>query len=96
MLEAKRRTFGTIDARRDPARRSRFAERAAATASEDAFHVAVGIGAGLLVIAGIGGGIGLRTQRRSVVAAGECAGGQLCGAPRALDADRQPVGGAVA
>ena len=86
--EAKRRTFGTINAASVPAADRALAKHAAATASEDAFHLAVGIGAGLLVIAGIGGGLGLRTQRRTVIAAGGCAGGQLSGAPLAvLDAD---------
>jgi hypothetical protein len=78
---AKRRTFGTIDAAALPPADRAFARRAAASASEDAFHVAVGIAGGLLVIAGIGG-LGLRTQRRCQVAAGECAGGLLSGAPR--------------
>jgi EmrB/QacA subfamily drug resistance transporter len=80
---AKRRTFGTIDAGAVPVAERAFAKHAAASASEDAFHLAVGIGGGLLVIAGIGGGLGLRTQRRTVIAAGDCAGGQLSGAPRA-------------
>ncbi|HWE13809.1 MAG TPA: MFS transporter [Solirubrobacteraceae bacterium] len=78
---AKRRTFGTINAAALPPADRAFARRAAASASEDAFHVAVGIAGGLLVIAGIGG-LGLRTQRRCQVAAGECAGGLLSGAPR--------------
>ena len=82
--QAKRRTFGTIEARAVPAADRAFAQRTAAGASEDAFHLAVGIAAGLLVIAGIGGGLGLRTQRRTVVAAGGCAGGQLSGAPLAV------------
>jgi EmrB/QacA subfamily drug resistance transporter len=79
--EAKRRTFGTIDAAALPPADRAFAQRATATASEDAFHLAVGIAGGLLVIAGIGG-LGLRPQRRSTVAAGDCAGGQLSGQPR--------------
>jgi EmrB/QacA subfamily drug resistance transporter len=82
--QAKRRTFGTIQASAIPPADRAFAQRAAAGASEDAFHLAVGIAAGLLVIAGIGGGLGLRTQRRTVVAAGGCAGGQLSGAPLAV------------
>jgi EmrB/QacA subfamily drug resistance transporter len=78
---AKRRTFGTIRATAVPPGQRAFAGRAAATASRDAFHLAVEIGGGLLLIAG-GGGLALRSERRTVVAAGDCAGGQLAGAPR--------------
>jgi EmrB/QacA subfamily drug resistance transporter len=83
VLAAKRRTFGTIRASAVPAADRAVARQAAARASEDAFHVAVGIGAGLLVIAGIGG-LGLRARHETPVAAGDCAGGQLTGAPRML------------
>jgi EmrB/QacA subfamily drug resistance transporter len=95
VVAAKRRTFGTIDARAVPPADRSFARQAAAGASEDAFHLAMGIGSGLLVLAGLGG-LALRTQRRSVVDAGECAGGTLSGAPRVLAAEsrsrREPVG----
>jgi EmrB/QacA subfamily drug resistance transporter len=94
--QAKRRTFGTIEARAVPAADRAFAQRTAAGASEDAFHLAVGIAAGLLVIAGIGGGLGLRTQRRTVVAAGGCAGGQLSGAPLAVGKSELAPAAAVA
>jgi hypothetical protein len=91
---AKRRTFGTIDARALAPGDRTFARSAAASASEDAFHLAMGIGAGLLVVAGLGG-LALRTQRRSPVRSGDCAGGILAGAPRALAAtatiDRRPA-----
>jgi EmrB/QacA subfamily drug resistance transporter len=80
---AKRRTFGTVDVAALPPGDRAFARRAAAGASEDAFHLAVGIAGGLLLVAGLGG-LGLRPQRRSVVAAGDCAGGQLAGQPRLL------------
>jgi predicted MFS family arabinose efflux permease len=83
VVAAQRRTFGTIDARALPPRDRAFARRAAAGASEDAFHLAMGIGSGLLVVAAIGGGVGLRTQRRTEVAAAECGGGQFTGAPAA-------------
>ena len=61
------------------------AERATVTAAvEDAgvatFHLAAMIGAGMLVCAGVLGGVLLRNPRRPT-AAGRCAGGQLVGAP---------------
>jgi hypothetical protein len=94
--EAKRRTFGTIDASTIPVGDRAFAAHASATASRDAFHLAVGIGGGLLLIAGVGG-LGLRTQRRVAVAAGDCAGGQLAGAPLAvLESEPLPVGAGAA
>jgi EmrB/QacA subfamily drug resistance transporter len=86
---AKRRTFGTIDARALPTADRTFARAAAAGASEDAFHVAVGIGGALLVVAGLGG-LAIRSQRQTNVAAHDCAGGQLSGQPLAvadLDSD---------
>jgi EmrB/QacA subfamily drug resistance transporter len=80
---AKRRTFGVIAPAAIPPGERAFAAHAAATASRDAFHVAVGIGAGLLVLTGLGG-IALEGRRRSPVTAGDCAGGSLSGAPRAV------------
>jgi EmrB/QacA subfamily drug resistance transporter len=92
IAEAKRRTFGSVDARALPPADRAFARQAAASASEDAFHLGVGIGAGLLVVAGAGG-LALRTQRRSPVRSGDCAGGTLAGAPRVLAAGAaRPVG----
>jgi EmrB/QacA subfamily drug resistance transporter len=88
VVAAKRRTFGTIDARALPASDRAFARHAAAGASEDAFHLAMGIGSALLLVAGVGG-LALRTQRRTPVPAGGCAGGTLAGAPKALAADPQ-------
>ena len=87
---AKRRTFGVIAPSAVPASERAFAARAAAGASRDAFHVAVEIGAGLLILAGLGG-LALEGRRRTVVAAGDCAGGALSGAPRAAS-ECEPVG----
>lgn len=94
--EAKRRTFGVIQPSAIPGSERAFAATAAATSSRDAFHLAVDIGGGLLVLAGLGG-LALRTERRTDVAARGCAGGQLAGAPRAAaDCDPLPAGaGAV-
>jgi hypothetical protein len=80
---AKRRTFGTITPSAVPAGERAFARTAAATASEDAFHLAMGIASACLVIAGIGG-LALRTKRRSDVHAEACPAGQITGAPEAL------------
>ena len=56
----------------------------------------MGIGAGLLVLAGLGG-LALRTERRSPVHALGCAGGQLAGAPEAAaDCDPEVVAAGVA
>jgi EmrB/QacA subfamily drug resistance transporter len=83
VAQAQRKTFGTINPSTIPPADRAFAEQAAATASESAFHLAMGIGSGLLVIAGIGG-LALRTKRRSAIQSGECGGGQLAGQPRAV------------
>jgi hypothetical protein len=80
---AKRQTFGTIQASALPPSDRAFADQAAASASESAFHLAMGIGSVLLVIAGIGG-LALRTQRRSDVPCAECTAGQFAGQPRAV------------
>jgi EmrB/QacA subfamily drug resistance transporter len=83
VVQAQRRTFGTINRAAIPPADRAFAERAAASASESAFHLAMGIGSVLLVIAGIGG-LALRTQRRTPVQSADCGGGQLTGQPRAI------------
>ena len=96
VVQAQRRTFGTIEPRALPPSDRAFAQRASASASEDAFHLAMGIGSGLLVVAGIGG-LALRTKRRSPVRSADCGGGQLAGQPRAVlegraGRERAPVG----
>ncbi len=94
--EAKRRTFGVIKASAIPPSQRTFAADVAANASEDAFHLAAGIGGGLLLIAGIGG-FALRTERRTDVEAQDCSGGQLAGAPRAAaDCEQATVGAGAA
>ena len=89
VTEAKRRTFGVIKPGAVPPSQRAFAAHVAASSSEDAFHLAVEIGAGLLLVAGFGG-FALRTERQTDVEAQGCAGGQLAGAPRAA-ADCEPV-----
>jgi EmrB/QacA subfamily drug resistance transporter len=85
---AKRKTFGRIDPRAVPAAQRTFADSVTATSSRDAFHLAVEIGGGLLLMAGVSG-LGIESRRRSRVAASECPGGNLAGAPRAA-ADCEP------
>jgi hypothetical protein len=81
--QAKRRAFGRIDPRALPPGMRLPAERASAEASESAFHLSCGIGAGMLTIAGAAG-FAVRNPRRPEVRACDCPGGQLAGAPRAL------------
>lgn len=89
---ARHHTFGTVDARAIPLPQRALVARAAATASRDAFHLAVEIGGGLLLIAGIGG-LALAPRRRRTVTAGDCAGGQLAGSPRgAVDCGPEVIG----
>ena len=80
--QARRHTFAAVDVRAIPGAQRAFVARAAAASSRDAFHVAVGIGGGLLLLAGAGG-LALQTRTGRKVTAGDCAGGQLAGAPRA-------------
>ena len=80
---AKRQTFGTIDAKALPPSDRAFAKQAAASASESAFHLAMGIGWVLLVIAGIGG-LAIKTKRRTDVHCADCRAGQFAGQPKAV------------
>jgi MFS family permease len=83
VVQAQRRTFGTIERSALPPSERAFAEHAAASASESAFHLAMGIGAALLVIAGIGG-LALESKRRHPVPCSECTAGQFAGQPKAV------------
>jgi EmrB/QacA subfamily drug resistance transporter len=89
VTEAKRRTFGVIAPSAIPVSERAFAATTARSASRDAFHVAVEIGAGLLLLAGLGG-LALEGRPRSKVSAADCPGGTLSGAPRAA-ADCDPL-----
>lgn len=93
---AKQHTFGAIAPSALPPDDRSFAADASRAASRDAFHLAMGIGAGLLFVAGLGG-LALRTERRSPVQAEGCLGGQLAGAPEAAaDCDPAVVAAGVA
>ncbi len=84
---ASRHTFAPVDSAALPPGDRALVRGASQSASEDAFHLAMGIASGLLVVAAAAG-LGLRTQRRSAVEAAECPAGQLCGAPLALAEER--------
>jgi EmrB/QacA subfamily drug resistance transporter len=86
LRDAARHTFGKIDAAAVPSAERTFVRHATATAGNHAFHVAMGIASGLLALAGLGG-LALRGKPRTVVAAGDCAGGQLAGQPRLVVAE---------
>jgi EmrB/QacA subfamily drug resistance transporter len=92
--EAARHTFGTIDDAAVPSAKRAVVRHATATAGEDAFHVAMGIATGMLVLAGLGG-LALHGQRRTTVAAGDCAGGQLAGQPLSVALELPKAEGAV-
>jgi MFS family permease len=86
LRDAARHTFGKIDAAAVPSSERTFVRHATATAGNHAFHVAMGIASGLLALAGLSG-LALRGKPRTVVAAGDCAGGQLAGQPQLVVAD---------
>jgi len=88
MREAARHTFGTLATAAVPSSQRAFVHQATAHAGEAAFHVAMGVASGMLVLAGLGG-LAIRGKARTVVAAGDCAGGQLAGQPLSV-ADRMP------
>ncbi|HYZ80439.1 MAG TPA: MFS transporter [Solirubrobacteraceae bacterium] len=83
---AAQHTFGTIDTAAVPPTDRELAHHATAQASQYAFHVAMGIGSGLLLVAGLGG-LALRGKARTVVAAEDCPAGQLCGQPQLVVAN---------
>jgi EmrB/QacA subfamily drug resistance transporter len=87
--EATRHTFGTIDEAAVPSAQRAFVRHATAAAGEHAFHIAMGVGAVLLFVAGVGG-LALHGRERTAVAAGDCAGGQLAGQPLPAAVDHQP------
>ena len=98
--QAKQRTFARVD----PARVTSAQRAAVRTASDEAsmssFHLAVEMGAALLLLAG-GAGLALRNPRcgPEAVPAEDCPGGQFVGAPEVLGGREQtaePVAGAAA
>ena len=82
--QARKSTLAQVD----PAVTGAQVAHAVQSASVEAFHVAIGISAGLVALGGVLGLIGIRNPRR-VVRCEDCAGGQLAGQP--LDAARDPA-----
>jgi hypothetical protein len=78
---AKKRTLERIEPRGVSAQERERLASASEDASVSAFHIGMGISAGLVGIGGLIGSFGIVNPRRKV-AAEECPGGQLTGAPR--------------
>ena len=89
LRDAARHTFGTIDQAAVPSAERAFVRHASAIAGEDAFHVAMGVATGMLLLAGLGG-LALHGKPRTAVAAGDCAGGQLAGQPLPVATEPTP------
>ena len=82
---AKERNLFVIDPSGLPAEEGRRLAEASEAASVSAFRVGMGISAGLVALGGVIGAVGI-VNRRRLVRAGECGGGQIAGAP--IDAAR--------
>ena len=83
VAEAKRLTLGRPSVAGVPPRQARAIVTASDGASVDAFRLGVGVASALVIAGGLIGAAGIRNPRRRV-AAEQCWGGQLAGAP--LDA----------
>jgi EmrB/QacA subfamily drug resistance transporter len=81
--QAKRLTLGRPSVASVPPRQARAIVAASDQASVDAFRWSIGTAGVLVVLGGLIGAAGIRNPRRAVAAA-QCSGGQLAGAP--LDA----------
>ncbi len=90
--QAKRRTFAQVDPARIPPAQRAAVRAASASASVSSFHLAAGLGAALLVLAGLSGLL-LRNPRcgPDTVSAEDCPGGALVGAPSAIEREPVPV-----
>ena len=94
--KAKEQPLAPVAAAGIPRAEAAGIRRAAEEASVDGFHVAIGLGAGLVALGGVLGFAGIRNPRREVPAE-HCAGGQLAGHPRDAARPRpQPAGSAPA
>jgi EmrB/QacA subfamily drug resistance transporter len=83
VAEAKRLTLGRPSVAGVPPRQATAIVAASDQASVEAFHLGIGVASVLVIAGGLIGAAGIRNPRRAVAAA-QCSGGQLAGAP--LDA----------
>jgi EmrB/QacA subfamily drug resistance transporter len=86
LADARRQTLARVD----PAVTGRRVAGAVESASVHAFHVGLGISAGLVALGGLLGLAGIRNQRRPVRCE-DCAGGQLAGQPVDVAREHLPV-----
>jgi hypothetical protein len=99
--DAKHQPLAPVKKKDLPPRFRPAVERAAQDASIEAFHLGIGIAAGLVALGGLLGLVGIRNPRRRVDAS-DCPGGQLVGVPEEgarsspCDWGREPVAGATA
>jgi EmrB/QacA subfamily drug resistance transporter len=94
VTQAKRLTLGRPDVRHLPPGEARAILTAADDASTSAFHTGIIVAATLVTAGGLAGAAGIRNPRRRV-AASECAGGSLVGAPLDSAHDDVPVAAAA-
>ena len=80
VAEAQQQTLAQADTTGLPPREASEVASAVEDSSVEAFHVAMGIAAALVALGGLAGAVGIVNPRRRV-AAEDCAGGQLVGAP---------------
>jgi EmrB/QacA subfamily drug resistance transporter len=87
---ARERALATVDVSRVPPRERAVVAGAVEAAAVHAFHVGIGIAAGLVAAGGVLALVGVRNPRRDVRCA-ECPGGQLAGQPHDAGRDPEPV-----
>ena len=88
VTEAKARPLSTAPAQRVPPPERQVVKKALEDASASAFHLGLGIGAGLVIAGGVVSLVGIQNPRRSVPCR-DCPGGALVGASQ--DLARLPV-----
>jgi EmrB/QacA subfamily drug resistance transporter len=87
VAQARDRALGPVDAAALPPQDRAVVTAAVQDAGVSAFHLAALVGAGMLAVAGLLGGLLLRNPRRRT-AAERCAGGQFVGAPEEVGGER--------
>jgi EmrB/QacA subfamily drug resistance transporter len=92
VAEARERALSPVDPAALPPQDRAAVSAAVREAGVDAFHLSAAIGAGMLALSGLLGGLLLRNPRRPTAAV-RCPAGQLCGAPE--EAAAHPAAAAV-